>query len=79
MGHVHGVLHGIKWMSFHGLHNFVLRLKKEEVGLMKGGRESEIPTFNVGVNEGRCTFIIVTSSYVNLEWVYLAGLWDKCY
>ena len=32
-----------------------------------------------GTNEGRFTLIIVTSSHVNLKWIYYAGLWDKCY
>jgi len=36
-------------------------------------------TIGVGMSEGHCTFIIIVSSYVNLERVYIAMLWDKCY
>ena len=38
-----------------------------------------MPTIIIGVNDGHFTLIRVTSSYVNPEWVYSAGLWEKCY
>ena len=33
----------------------------------------------VGMDENGFTLIIIVSSYLNLEWVYGAGLWDKFY
>ena len=37
------------------------------------------PTSGVGMKEGRFTLVMAASSYVNPEWVYQVGLYDKCY
>lgn len=43
-------------------------------------RERETtPITIIGMNEGRFTLIIATSSYVKPGQVYKVGLWDKCY
>lgn len=43
-------------------------------------RKKEImPVPRTGVHEGHFTLIVAVSPYVNLEFIYKARLWNKCY